>query len=83
VLNQLHDFQVRSLSFNHGFQISFHGKVGELRAGPKGTIQNHLPSILTWLYHQQAWLLYLNTVVLIGTTIVAILERFKVLRKEK
>jgi hypothetical protein len=82
VLRQLQNFQIRELSLdNDGIHVTFHGRVGELRTGPARSVEERLPSVLEWVYHRQAWLLYLNAVVLIGTTVVAMLERFQVLRK--
>ncbi len=81
VLKPVPPFRVRSLSLNNGIQLSFSGEVSALRTGATEAGRNHLPSWLNWFYHQQqTWLLYLNAVILIGTTLVVILERLKVLR---
>lgn len=82
ILSDLKRFFVKSLHLENGINIVLHGRVGTLKTGPPGFIKDRLPSLLERLYDSQRWTLYLNAVVLIGTTALAILKRLHVLREE-
>ncbi|MFQ5880904.1 MAG: hypothetical protein ACE5I9_00340 [Candidatus Methylomirabilales bacterium] len=86
ILNDLQDFFLKTLHVEDGINIVLHGRAGKLATGPQGFVKDRLPSLLEFLYAGQIWgrwALYLNAVVLIGTTILAILKRLRILREEE
>lgn len=86
ILNDLHNFFLKNLHIKDGINIVIHGRAGRVATGPAGFIKDRLPSLLEFLYASQAWgrwALYLNAVVLIGTTTLGALKRLRILREEE
>ncbi|MCX6627145.1 MAG: hypothetical protein NTW28_05905, partial [Candidatus Solibacter sp.] len=73
-------FEVKVLRFDNGMQAVLHGRAETLASGPAGYITNRLPSWLDWIYTRQSWSLYLNALVLAGTTFWAVIKRLKLVR---
>lgn len=83
ILDDLEDFFIKTLQIDNGINITLHGRVGELATGPRGFVKNRLPSLLEWLYAREMWALYLNALILISTTALAILKRLRTVREEE
>jgi hypothetical protein len=64
-----------------GIELVISGKVNKLRTGTKDFMSSRLPSILEWIYLRRPLILYLNTVVLIATTVIAVMQRLKLISK--
>lgn len=67
----------RMIIQNDAIELVIVGKVNALKTGTTGNYYSHLPSYLQWILHQQPLVLYLQTVLLIGTTILTVLNHFK------
>lgn len=78
VLDELEDFQIRSMAIAEGIDVALYGRAGVLRSGPAGFVADRRPSLLEWIYGRQAWLLYANALLLTGTTALSILKRLKI-----
>jgi len=82
-LDDLKGFIIKELKIDNGINITLHGRIGKLETGPAGSVKNRLPSLLEWLSVNQTWMLYINALILIGTTILAVLERLKFVPEKK
>jgi len=80
ILDDLNDFFLKTLNLEDGINIVLYGRAGILATGPPGFVKDRLPSLLEWMYARQTWALYLNAVVLISTTALAVLRRLKIVR---
>ena len=84
VVKDVKDFFLKTLQVEDGISIVLHGRAGRVHSGPPGFVKDRLPTILEFLYASETWAqwaLYLNAVILIGTTSLAILKRLKILRE--
>ena len=73
------NLQIARMIFqNEGIELVLVGRVDELKTGTKEELSSRLPSILEWIYNKQPFILYLNTLVLICATIIAILQGLKI-----
>jgi hypothetical protein len=70
--------EVSKLTFQGGLiDLIINGEVDNLRIGSLEHRLNQLPSILEWIYSKHRFVLFLNTFILVVTTIIALLQRFK------
>lgn len=86
VVEDVKHFFLKTLQVEDGITVVLHGRAGRLESGPPGFVKDRLPSILEFLYASETWArwaLYLNAVILIGTTSLAILKRLKILRERE
>ena len=81
ILDELDNFSIKTFHINNGIDIVFHGRVGRLATGTAGFVKDRLPSYLQWLYARESWLLYLTALASIGTSLLAILKRLKILNE--
>ncbi|MBM4255242.1 MAG: toll/interleukin-1 receptor domain-containing protein [Deltaproteobacteria bacterium] len=79
IFKKLSSVTLRPVSLDTGLRVAVAGSVGELRTGTKGAMQSRLPSVLAWLHHQETLVLYLSVMLFLVTTVVAILERWKII----
>ncbi|MFI5184337.1 MAG: hypothetical protein ACHQNV_08065 [Vicinamibacteria bacterium] len=82
LLDGLQGFQITSLRVDHALHATLHGRVGLLRAGPGGFVKDRLPSVLEWIYSRSPWILYLQAVILLGTTALGLMRQLKLLPTE-
>jgi hypothetical protein len=83
ILDKVKNFFIERLRIADGITVTLHGQVGKLATGRTQFVKDRRPSILEWLYPRKTWALYLHAVVLIGTTMLAILTRLKFVREEE
>jgi hypothetical protein len=73
------DFAVRTIAIDTGIRLALAGKAEQLSVQGREVI----PSWLEWLHARKAWLRYIEDIVLVGTAMLAILTRLKIIREEK
>jgi hypothetical protein len=81
ILDGLKKSSIKALELDNGIRVVLHGRAGSLATGPAQLVRDRLPSLLEWLYARQTWTLYLNAVILIGTSALAILQRLQLVRE--
>lgn len=82
VIDHLGTFELTLLEINKGIHVIGHGITGRLEIGPAGFLKDQRPTILQWIAAKQSWLLYLNAIILIATTAMAVLRKMKVVGGE-
>jgi hypothetical protein len=81
-LDELQSFSVTTLGIDDGLRVTMHGIVGKVATGPQGFLRDQRPTMLQWVYAQHAWILYLQTVIVVATTALAVMQKMKVLAED-
>ena len=79
ILDNLKDFSVRSLQVSDRIDVVLHGSVGKLAIGTENHLKDQRPRILEWIKAREVWTLYLGALVAFGATVLAILERLRII----
>ena len=82
VLDQVAQGFIKTLQIDNGIKLTLHARVGKLALGPAAFLKDRLPSWLEWLYARQTWVLSLQALVLVSTTVWAILKRLRIVQEE-
>lgn len=77
VIEDIEKFFVRALEVQDGLHVSLHGLAAKVSTGPRAFLTDPRPSLLEWIYAQQSWLVYLNTLILVATTALGILKKMR------
>jgi len=76
--------EITELEFQDGgIRLVLSGKIDELKTGTQKALASQLPSVLEWIYKKQPLILYMNTLLLVASTIATILQRLKLAHKEE
>lgn len=70
-------FYLKTLELDRGIRLTLHGRVGELATVKTGIAKDRLPSYLEWLFARETWVLYLNALAVVATTLSAIRLRLQ------
>jgi hypothetical protein len=73
------DFAMRAIAIDNGIRLVLAGKAAQLSVQGRDLI----PSWLEWLHARKAWVRYVEDIVLIGSALLSILTRLKIIREEK
>ena len=80
---QMQNAVIKTIWIDNGINIELSGRTSTLLVGAEGNIQNSVPSLLEWVYAQHKWILALQTLALVASSVPSILHWLGVFPRRK
>jgi len=80
-LDQLQDAVINTVWFDNGINLNLSGRTKTLITGTESNLENRTPSLLEWIYTQHKWILAMQTLTLVVSSLLSLISWAGIFRK--